>query len=115
MALIPSGKYDDASALFDAGEYQKAYELFTELGDFSDARERAALDGYIVSPLSEVKMKYHFYSLIILYIRTDNAQVIAILAERRDHIRALFGVDIALRLDVEIILPEQLLHRSAAK
>lgn len=40
--LIPSNKYDDASALFDAGEYQKAYDVFCELGDFSDARERAA-------------------------------------------------------------------------
>jgi hypothetical protein len=40
--VIPSNKYDDASALFDAGEYQKAYDLFSELGDFSDARERAA-------------------------------------------------------------------------
>jgi hypothetical protein len=41
--VIPSSKYDDASALFDAGEYQKAYDIFSELGDFSDARERAAL------------------------------------------------------------------------
>lgn len=41
--LIPQNKYEDASALFDAGEYHKAYELFSELGDFSDARERAEL------------------------------------------------------------------------
>ena len=40
--VIPSNKYDDATALFNAGEYHKAYELFCELGDFSDARERAA-------------------------------------------------------------------------
>lgn len=40
--VIPSGRYDDACALFDAGEYHAAYEMFTELGDFSDARERAA-------------------------------------------------------------------------
>ena len=38
--VIPSNKYDDASALFDAGEYQKAYDIFSELGDFSDSRSK---------------------------------------------------------------------------
>lgn len=35
-------QYDSAVSLFDAGEYEKAYEAFVALGKFSDSRARAA-------------------------------------------------------------------------
>lgn len=35
-------QYDAAGSLFDAGEYEKAYQAFEALGKFSDSRARAA-------------------------------------------------------------------------
>lgn len=34
-------RYDEAQALYEAGEYQQAYEIFTELNDYSDSQKRA--------------------------------------------------------------------------
>ncbi|MBQ9762233.1 MAG: TIR domain-containing protein [Oscillospiraceae bacterium] len=36
--IIPNNKYNDAMALLESGEYQKAIDMFTELGDYKDAQ-----------------------------------------------------------------------------
>lgn len=40
--ILPQRRYDAAAALFDAGDYLKAYDGFTALGDYRDAAARAA-------------------------------------------------------------------------
>ena len=35
--IIPTSKYNNAIALMDSGEYDKAYSLFQELGDYKDS------------------------------------------------------------------------------
>ena len=42
LYFIPNGQYEDADAALKRGSYQTAYDGFTNLGDYGDARERAA-------------------------------------------------------------------------
>ena len=39
--IIPNGKYNDAIALMDAGNLDEAYGIFTELGNYKDAADKA--------------------------------------------------------------------------
>ncbi len=38
--IIPSGKYNDATALMDSGDYASAIAAFEELGDYQDSRAK---------------------------------------------------------------------------
>ena len=40
--VIPENKYRDAAALMESGDYAKAAEAFTALGDFQDSAQKAA-------------------------------------------------------------------------
>ena len=41
--IIPNGKYNDAIKLMDAGKFDEAYDIFTELGDYRDAVDKARI------------------------------------------------------------------------
>lgn len=41
VIIIPNGKYNDAIALMDEGNLDEAYGIFTELGNYKDAADKA--------------------------------------------------------------------------
>lgn len=40
LVVVPTNKYNEAIALGDSGSFDAAYEIFEELGDFKDCKER---------------------------------------------------------------------------
>lgn len=41
--IIPNNKYNDAIALMEEGEYDKAYDIFAELGNYKDTADKIAV------------------------------------------------------------------------
>lgn len=51
--IIPNGKYNNAVALMEAGQYEKAMDIFEDLGEYKDTPERVleCVYGYAVSSM----------------------------------------------------------------
>lgn len=55
--IAPAIKYEQATSLKEAGEFESAYDIFTELGDYKDSKEKAdeAYDHFKTGTFTETK------------------------------------------------------------
>ena len=74
--IIPNGKYNDAITLMNEGKYEEAIAAFTDLGDYSDAKEQIVNcnnlihQGYYDEALNLLK-NGQIYDAVVKYLNSE--------------------------------------------